>query len=136
VNKALAQQSLKLAFWLACVTVATLSLLPTDDLPTIAMDIWDKAQHATGFLGLGMLGFLAYPRYPTKVMTGLVLLGLAIEVAQAATGWRTGDALDWLADLVGLLIAFLLRYAFRRISADRKASGYSTGQETDRCPRL
>ncbi len=110
MNKALVQQSLKLAFWLACLVVATLSLLPPNDLPTIAMDIWDKAQHALGFLFLGVLGFLAYQRHPAKVLAGLMLFGMTIEMAQAATGWRTGDAVDWLADMVGLLIAMVLRW--------------------------
>lgn len=119
MNKALAQQSLKLAFWLACLVVATLSLLPPKDLPTIAMDIWDKAQHALGFLILGVLGLLAYQRHPAKVMAGLVLFGLAIEAAQAATGWRTGDALDWLADMAGLLVAMVLRWTQANFNARR-----------------
>ena len=122
VNKAHIQQTLKPAFWLACLAVATLSLLPPKDLPTIAMDIWDKAQHAIGFLGLGILGLLAYPCHPTKVLAGLVLFGLCIEVAQAATGWRAGDVLDWMADLTGLLVAMALRWAQIRFGAPRNAA--------------
>lgn len=92
-------------FWLACAVVATLSLLPVNELPSITLDIWDKAQHATGFFGLGLLGLWAYPRHFARVCFGLLLFGALIEVAQAASGWRTGDVLDWLADSVGLALA-------------------------------
>mgnify|MGYP006157421105 CR=1 FL=1 len=60
------------------------------------------AQHALGFAGLTFLGVLAYARWPLRVLAGLALLGLCIEVAQSLTGWRHGDGWDWLADLVGL----------------------------------
>ena len=95
------------AFWLACIAVAVLSLLPVNELPKISMDIWDKAQHASGFALLGLLGLLAYPPHATRVLGGLLLFGAGIEFAQAATGWRTGDALDWLADALGLSVAML-----------------------------
>jgi VanZ family protein len=107
VNKLLAHPALIIAFWLACTAVATLSLLPVAELPPITMNLWDKAQHATGFFCLGVLGWLAYHRIPLRLCIGLLVFGMAIEVAQSATGWRTGDALDWLADAVGVLFAMV-----------------------------
>jgi VanZ family protein len=92
-------------FWLACAGVATLSLLPVDELPRITLDLWDKAQHAAGFFLLGMLGLKAYPNDFVRVCIGLLLFGALIEVAQDASGWRTGDVLDGLADSVGLALA-------------------------------
>ena len=96
------------AFWAACATVGVLSLTPVERLPPQIFDIWDKAQHAAGFAGLALLGRLAYPRLMSGLLTGLLLYGALIEVAQAATGWRHGDVNDWLADAVGILIGVTL----------------------------
>ena len=105
MNKLLAHPALAIAFWLACAAVATLSLLPVAELPAITLDLWDKAQHAAGFFCLGALGWLAYPVRPLRLCVGLLVFGALIEVAQSATGWRTGDVLDWIADATGVLFA-------------------------------
>lgn len=101
------QSAVKPAFWLACMAVATLSLLPVTELPSMVMNLWDKAQHAMGFFGLSLLGLQAYRQRFLKVSMGLLLFGAAIEVAQALSGWRTGDPLDWLADATGIAMATL-----------------------------
>jgi hypothetical protein len=36
------------------------------------------------------------------------LLGIGIELAQALSGWRHGDWLDWLADCVGVALGVLV----------------------------
>jgi VanZ family protein len=79
--------------------------MPVDELPAITLDIWDKAQHATGFCALAVLGLWAYPKHFARVCIGLLLFGVAIEVAQSASGWRTGDLFDWVADAVGIALA-------------------------------
>lgn len=53
-----------------------------------------------------MLGFPAYPAQERRVLLGLLAAGLAIELAQAATGWRYGDWQDWVADAVGVGVAW------------------------------
>jgi len=107
VNKAHLHYALAAAFWFACTAVATLSLIPVSELPSITLDVWDKAQHAAGFFFLCALGLVAYPRHITRVCMGLLLFGIVIEVAQSISGWRTGDWLDWLADALGVLLATL-----------------------------
>jgi VanZ family protein len=97
---------LRAMFWLACVAVAVLSLLPVDRLPPAVFDWWDKAQHALGFLVLGALGLLAYADVSSRVILGLLCFGAGIEFAQTATGWRYGDWQDWLADALGIAVAF------------------------------
>lgn len=89
-----------LAFWSAALSIGVLSLTPVQHLPPQVFDIWDKAQHAAGFAVLALLGRLAYPRHPIGLALGLLGYGLAIEVAQSATGWRYGDAQDWFADAI------------------------------------
>ena len=92
----------RLAFWSFLVAVAVLSLMPTDFLPPPVLSLWDKAQHAAGFAGLTILGLMAFPQRPRRLFLSLLLFGAAIEVAQAATGWRQGDVIDLLADAVGI----------------------------------
>lgn len=90
------------AFWALLLAVAVLSLMPTGYLPPQVFSLWDKAQHALAFAALAGLGLRAYPRHPWHLATGLLVFGGAIELAQAATGWRHGEWDDWLADAVGL----------------------------------
>lgn len=96
---------LQLLFWAAVVIVTVLSLLPGAYLPPVAFSVWDKAQHTLGFLVLGVLGLYAYPNSSIHVVLGLLIYGAAVELAQAATGWRHGDWQDWLANAVGVAIA-------------------------------
>lgn len=93
---------------LSLVTVG--SLIPAEQLPDVAFDIWDKAQHAFGFAWLMVCGWLGFPDSRGHWRLALVLLiwGGLIEVAQAASGWRHGDWADWLADSIGIGVAWLL----------------------------
>lgn len=99
------QRLLRWGFWSLLLAVVVLSLLPTSYLPPQAFSLWDKAQHALGFLALGLLGQAAYPSQRIPLWLALLTLGGAIELAQAATGWRYGEWADWLADALGLLAA-------------------------------
>jgi len=102
---------MKTAFWTLVLVTLWLSLIPADQVPS-SLHFWDKAQHALGFAGLAVTGLLAYPSYARRVILGLALLGVGIEVAQWLTGWRQGDWVDWAADCTGLGVgAFGLRLA-------------------------
>lgn len=109
-----------LLFWALVLLSVVLSLLPVEQLPR-EVQFWDKAQHALGFAGLAFLGVLAYARWPLRVLAGLALLGLCIEVAQSLTGWRHGDGWDWLADLVGLLMGWQALLLWRWLAARVRA---------------
>lgn len=93
----------KVAFWLLVALTAVMSLLPGEQVPQ-AFVFWDKAQHALGFAALAVLGLLAYPLALPRVLVGLLIFGVAIECAQAWTGWRQGDWMDWLADAFGVAV--------------------------------
>ncbi|WP_342129768.1 VanZ family protein [Hydrogenophaga sp. OTU3427] len=88
------------------LVTACLSLVPVQQLPS-SIHFWDKAQHALGFAALGGVGLLAFPQRPLRLLGGLMLFGVVIELAQAATGWREGDWLDGMADGVGLAVGAL-----------------------------
>ena len=100
-------------FWGLLAVVVTLSLMPAEQLPAQAFSLWDKAQHAIAFAALGASGLLAYPRHPWRVLLGLLLCGGAIELAQAASGWRFGDWQDLFADTVGLAAGAVLAWGWR-----------------------
>ncbi len=109
----------RICFWGAIGVVLFFSLLPAEHLPSIAFDIWDKTQHALGFVTLGVLGVWAYKQAPKPVLLGLIVYGAVIELLQSLTGWRNGDWLDWLADTIGVAMAYLLVRLWKR-SINRK----------------
>ena len=89
-------------------------LLPDDAL----LNWWDKAQHAVVFAVLMLLGGATYPKNPFIVLLTLLFYGAMIEVLQALTSWRSGDLLDWYADAVGALFAWMI-LLFLSISKSR-----------------
>lgn len=118
------QRLLRWTFWLLLALVIGVTLLPVAYLPPQAFSLWDKAQHALAFAALAALGALAYPRRIGLLAASLLVLGGAIELAQAATGWRSGEWADWLADAVGL-IAGLALVVLSRCVAARSLAGRS-----------
>ena len=94
---------------MTCLAVVAISLAPRGSLPAHVFEWWDKAQHAAAFATLMLLGCLAYPDSKLALPLGLLTLGAGIEMAQALTGWRTGDFADWVADAVGVTLVWLLQ---------------------------
>lgn len=97
------QQISRVLFVAAVIWTAWASLAPPSALPGIVM--WDKLVHALnyGFLTLLLLSAQMRPQYR---LTGSVMMlyGIVIEWAQTATGYRTGDWHDALANGVGILV--------------------------------
>lgn len=99
--------ALRLGFFVALVVAFWLALLPVPDMVTLVS--WqDKVEHALMFALLALLGVAGWPQQPLRVATGLLVYGLAMELAQSATSHREGDLLDWLADAVGVAAALLV----------------------------
>lgn len=98
--------------WLLVVVWA--SLVPSQDVPG-ATAMSDKAWHALAYAVLGALGTLALrPPRPVLVLVAAIAIGLALELAQAATGYRTFDLVDLLADALGALAGVLVAVGVRR----------------------
>ncbi len=100
------------------------SLVPVTMLPPQTFNIWDKAQHAFGFGWLALIGLLAYPERPWRLAACLLLYGGAIELAQAATGWRYGEWLDLLADGVGIALGALLWFGLRNVLPTQRLKAF------------
>jgi len=89
-------------------------------LPEVGFVATDKLLHALAFGGLALLlaraahWFRPSEALAKKLWVGAAvssLLGLLLEVCQAFTVYRSADALDWLADTVGALLALGLAFA-------------------------
>ncbi|MCD9121605.1 VanZ family protein [Cupriavidus sp. UGS-1] len=109
----------RLAFWLCLCAVLTLALMPpAAPMPTTG---WDKSNHLLAFATLGVLGWRAYPSRPWLVPIGLLVYGGLIEWLQSMTPYRSADAIDVLADGLGLALGWLLhglvRSLMRRLRA-------------------
>ncbi|SNC62254.1 VanZ family protein [Polynucleobacter victoriensis] len=87
--------------------MTTLFLVPQEFVSSDIFDWWDKAQHALAFGLLMLLGFVVYAKYFWRMMMSLILYGAVIEIIQSWTGWRQGDVMDALADMVGVLVIAL-----------------------------
>ncbi|MDZ4283182.1 MAG: VanZ family protein [Hydrogenophaga sp.] len=109
-------QLIRIAFWCSVIVLAVASLVPVDLLPQQAASIWDKGQHAFGFGWLALLGLLAYSHKPWTMVIALLAYGGVIELLQAATGWRYGEWLDFLADGIGVVIGAAIWLVVRRLS--------------------
>lgn len=99
---------IKPLFWLSAIVMTIASLVPVTLLPGQVFDIWDKAQHAVAFAWLALLAGWSYPGKPLRVAACLMVYGGAIELAQAATGWRYGEWADLAADGVGTVLGMLI----------------------------
>ena len=104
----------------AMLVLLVLSLAPLSIvLPTTG---WDKGNHALGFAVLGLLGQWAWPGRTAVVLTALLAYGGLIELLQSFTPDRSAEAVDLLADWVGLLVGAGLAFLVERLrSAGQEA---------------
>lgn len=88
------------------VLVVVGSLLPARGLPQPLFPGFDKVQHFVGYALLSAYAVLLFQRMRAQALAaiGLMLLGIAIEVAQARfTLTRTGSTADALTNALGIL---------------------------------
>jgi VanZ family protein len=92
------------AFAVCLVVVLVAALMPPQIIgPPIG---WDKMNHAMTFAMLAMLGCGAYPERRVQVLLGLLAYGVLIELLQSLTDYRSAEALDVVADGVGILVGW------------------------------
>ena len=106
-------------FWLVMMMMTALFLVPQEFVSGGIFDWWDKVQHAVVFGTLMLLGYFAYSKYFWRLVIGLTVYGVLIELIQSWTGWRQGEVLDAVADAVGVLLMCLLIKAYQSNWAGR-----------------
>lgn len=101
-----------LAVWLSLFAlVATGSLIPSDDLPKVSIDNFDKVQHFVGYAALSGYAVMLFARLRTQALMALVVIGfgIALELAQATfTADRMGDGADVAANSLGALAGLMV----------------------------
>jgi VanZ family protein len=103
-------------FWAMLVTVTALMLIelaPKEE----GWPYWDKVQHAVVFVILAVTGCLAFTKKRLWVCISLIAFGGIIEVLQGTfTTTRQASINDWLADILGILIAIGTMALIRKLS--------------------
>ena len=100
--------------YLIVLVIIVLSLIPEPDKIT-PFSASDKLMHTVAY-AVSMLWFgLIYKRRKILVIgAGLILLGIALEIIQGQTGYRTMSLYDIIANFAGVLIGLVL--SFSRLS--------------------
>ena len=108
---------LQLCFWGAAGFALVMALLPQP--PRVPGDPSDKVQHMLAFFVIALLGALAFPRLSlVRLAVALALFGAFIEIVQLVPALnRTGEVLDWVADMVAVAVALGLVALVRRTRA-------------------
>lgn len=113
-------------FWivLASFVVIVLSVIPIPETPMQNVPLMDKWVHFVMYGGVALAGWFDAWRAPVRAgkaclwLMGVVwpiVLGGLMEIVQGTlTSTRSGDWFDWLADIVGVLIAVPLAWLFVR----------------------
>jgi VanZ family protein len=106
-------------FW-ALIAIVTVLMLIELAPKKGSWPYWDKLQHALVFIILTVAGCLAFTQKKLWVCISLVGFGALIEVLQGVvTTTRTPSFYDWLADILGILIALALLATFKKRSAQK-----------------
>ncbi len=110
--------------WAVGIVTITIYSVTAFDPGHFAAHVWDKLGHFLAYFGVGIIGFLAATtaRHRLQIAIGMLVLGLALEILQFYTPTRQFEWADWLADAMGVALAFgiylLLRAGRRRKRLD------------------
>ena len=85
---------------------------------------WDKAEHFTAYFGLASMATMMLGLRPRLVpaILGVILLGGALEIAQAYTG-RDAELLDFVANTIGAFAGTLVASSFLLLLRGRALVG-------------
>ena len=113
----------RIVFAVYLVVLAILCFGNFNDMPSVEQSLWgiptDKVFHFLMFIPFPCLAYFAFNRYAEKRRTAVlwtfvtffigIVLAAGTEIGQALlTDWRTGDPLDFRADLIGLGVGTLI----------------------------
>lgn len=90
-----------------------LLLMPLAVPPAMSVPGLDKVVHVLLFLWLTLTALWIWRK--TAVIHVVLILGALIELTQSLTPYRSAEMLDWLADALGVLLAWYV-WRYTRIS--------------------
>ena len=101
--------------WGLVGVILWLSLTPQP--PHVDFEQSDKVGHFLAYGGLMFWFCQLYPRTRTRAAyaAGFIALGIAIEFLQRATGYRSFEVMDMVADAIGVLLGWAAALALPRL---------------------
>jgi len=89
--------------WLIAAAIVWLSLIPAP--PRLDVEQGDKIEHVAAYATLMFWFCQLYARRPARLAYGVawIAMGVAIEFAQRAVGYRSFEVFDMVADALGVL---------------------------------
>jgi len=95
--------------WLMLAIIVVLMAMPTPKLD-VQVAFADKWVHIAAFAWLA--AWLAQLYRPSRDLwlrgLGLIAFAAGTELMQAVIPWRSGDLMDWMADVIGVLLGLLV----------------------------
>ncbi|WP_253820879.1 hypothetical protein [Vibrio sp. 99-70-13A1] len=92
-----------------------LSLTPNYSATIMSFDGADKIKHAFAYFVLGLTAFVALPRrYFVITLMGFWAMSGGIELLQGTQATRHASFYDWLANLTGLTMAYLVAFMYQK----------------------
>lgn len=98
---------LRLLGWLMVAGVVVLSLVRLPATP-LAVEGGDKWLHLGTYFWLAYWFFHTHPKRPWGIVLGFVILGSVLEWLQSLTGYRYLEIMDWLMNVTGVLLAWVV----------------------------
>jgi len=100
--------------WLFAAAIVVLSLMPAP--PDIDVPHGDKLGHMAAYSLLTFWFCWLYPAWKTRIAyaAGWIAMGVALEFAQGATGYRSFEVADMAANSLGVLLGWGISATLRR----------------------
>ena len=100
--------------WLFAAAIVVLSLMPAP--PDIDVPHGDKLGHMAAYSLLTFWFCWLYPAWKTRIAyaAGWIAMGVALEFAQGATGYRSFEIADMAANSLGVLLGWGISATLRR----------------------
>ncbi len=116
---------------ISLIGVTILSLVPVTG--SLAVNIWDKAQHAGAYVYLALLVWAASePRRLTARHASLLMAyGIGIEGLQAGLPWRSFSLMDMVANASGIAIGGLISISAQTLSPTRRKTRQTKKETSD-----
>jgi VanZ family protein len=100
--------------WLLAAAIVVLSLMPAP--PDLDVPHGDKLGHVAAYALLSFWFCWLYPAWKTRIAyaAAWIAMGIALEFAQGATGYRSMELADVAANSLGVLLGWGISATLRR----------------------